>query len=285
MLAGPSRIVDVGVDWFTTTAVCAKDATLLLLKGELYTFREAQLGFYRKGWKMSGYSGWRCGRCEYGSREDGAIIRLSSALAASEWWDVYQVTERCSRIDLQVTLKCDEDPTSEILAMRAMTGKFYENRGDGPKITMWLDSENGATIYLGSRRSDLYFRAYNKAAQSKLPEYEGCLRLELEVKNHLALHVIGLMLAAETVQQGILSVIDSYCGNRGIVTNFSSTVLGSLSEPSTIYPDALRSLEFLRRQVAPTVQRLIGLGLTGEVHESLGLSYCVCDCPARFKDR
>lgn len=267
-----TRLVDVGVDYFTSTATTVAESTLLLIKGENLAMTEARSGFFMRPWSMMGYSGWACGRVQYGQREDGAICRISGGLAASSWWNLWEITPRCSRIDLQVTLKVQLSPTEAVSRMRDAASSFYADRHDGPKVTMWSDSSGGATLYLGSRQSALYFRAYNKEAESKLPEYEGCVRLELEVKNRLTKSVIAQMLKGSSVRQGILSIIGSYMVVHGIPSNLTSDLPCSLYEHSPLAPDCLKSLEWLRVAVQPTVRRLLALGYGEEVFKNLGLS-------------
>jgi len=267
----PAKIVDVGIDYFTTAATDAPTATLLLLQADSIMQRERRLGMFVEPWTMKGYSGWKCGRLQFGERADGAIVRLSSGLADSDWWSIYQTTGRCSRIDLQVTLLCDGPVTAEVFAIAAQAKRFFENRTDGPRITLWSDNAHGATVYLGKRSSSLYFRAYNKGAQSELPEFENCLRLELEIKKRMCLSAITSLLQSETIQSGILGVLRGYLEARGISPNFHTGPLHLRSKCSLPVTDCLNSLRWLRSSVKPLVQRLIEEGLEFDVRECLGL--------------
>lgn len=264
-------IVDAGVDWFTTTAVGARDAELLLLRGELITAQERRRGGILKPWKLAGYSGWRCGRCEFGARDDGAIVRVTSSLADSEWWGLWQITERCTRIDLQLTLRFAEDVNQQIDKLSSMVERFYLNRSDGPTLTNWSNNAGGRTMYLGKRSSCLYFRAYNKRAQSNLDAHEGCLRLELEVKQGVCALVIASLLRAETVAQGIQAILAQYLLERGIVSNLAFSDRVSLSETSTFVNDRSRLLRWLETAVRPSVQLLIEDGDLNAVLDVLGL--------------
>lgn len=267
----PATLIDCGVDWFTTTATDHDTSTLLLLKADNIRFQEEHLGFYTKPWSMCGYSGWRCGRLEFGVRADGAIVRLSSALAALEWWNLYQITWRCSRIDLQATLRCENAPEAEILVGWSRATGFYEGRNDGPKITMWSDNDGGATLYLGKRTSGLYFRAYNKHAQSGDDFFQNCVRVELEIKGDLTQSAIDNLLADSTVQAQLLGQLGNYMENHGLWTKSLLANPRSYYERRIPAKDSTQSLEWLARQVKPTVAKLLELGLLNEVLDSLGL--------------
>jgi DNA relaxase NicK len=273
-----STLVDCGFDYFTTTATDNPTAKLLLLQAEGILFREQNRGFYTQPWRMKGYSGWRCGRLEFGWREDGAIVRCSSSLAADEWWGLYQTTERCSRIDLQATVKLPIHPKVAVLDIHFDAEVWQRLSENGPKITLWTDNRAGATMYLGCRQSDLYFRAYNKEAESADEAYKGCVRLELEIKGRLAKRSIIYALGQPTVQAGVLSQLSQYLSNRGISTNFPMTVPCSFYEQSTIATDELRSLAWLADSVKPTVARLLERGRLTQVLDNLGLSEFVPKC-------
>jgi len=283
MWSRPATIIDCGVDWFTTTALDDATSTLLLLKADNIRYHEESLGFHIKPWRMAGYSGWRCGRLEFGERADGAIVRVSSALAALEWWGLYQITGRCSRIDLQATLRCENAPEAEVLTAWSRATAGYEGRKDGPKITMWSDNNQGATLYLGKRSSELYFRAYNKFAQSGDEYYENCVRVELEIKGDLTKSAIANLLTGSTVQEQLLSQLANYMDNHLIPTKCVLTNLRSYYERPKIVNDDTQLLRWIEKQVKPTVQKLLERGLDNEVMDVLGLTEIVRYC-ARCRD-
>jgi DNA relaxase NicK len=266
-----SVLVGCGIDWFTSTSRDAAVTRRLLVKAEGLYMRENSAGGNVRPWKMYGYTGWRVGRLEYGWREDGGIIRLSGGLADSEWWDVWQITQRCTRIDLQATVRVKGRVEAAVASLRRSCAKFYKNRTDGPKRTQWTDNTGGATFYLGSRQSALYFRAYNKAAQSQLPEFENCLRLELEVKGAVCRNVITALCKADFVKAGVLGLLSQYLEARGILTNFPAVNPCSFYEQSSFVTDAQKTLEWLRIAVRPSVNRLIEEGYGAAVAECLGL--------------
>ena len=268
---GSCRVVDCGIDWFTTTATDRKTALLLLIKAERIMSQEHRAGHFIKPWRMAGYSGWRCGRIEYGPRDDGAIVRLSSSLADLEWWNLFQVTGRCSRIDLQATLRHDDGPIRPILKVERSFRKFYKGRTDGPTITVWRDNKQGHTLYLGKRQSDLYLRCYNKEAQSQDDFFQGCVRIELEVKNRLVQSVIDSMLSYDTVALGVCGVLSSFLKKRGgapLIIDDCREWLG----PSQPAKDVLRTLAWLREQVKPSVIELTRMGHLEQLLEHLGLT-------------
>lgn len=273
-----ARLVDCGIDYFTTTATDPPTAKVLLVQAEGLIFQEEQSGYFTKPWRMKGYSGWKCGRVEHGWREEGAIVRLSSSRAASHWWELYETTGRCSRIDLQATYRLPGSPKDAVFDMHQEARRYYLGTNYGPKITIWSDNREGATLYLGCRQSQLYFRAYNKAAESLDDCWSNCVRLELEVKGRLTQSIIAYLVSAEFVGAGVLSLLSQYISNRGISSNIPTGLPGSFYEPSTLATDELKSLEWLRSAVGPSVELLCSRGLLTEVLESLRLSKLIPEC-------
>lgn len=90
----------------------------------------------------------------------GDVARLAKETLASHWY--------ATRIDLQVTVNCPEGYSARHL--------FYNQLGDIKNRTL-IDGPEGDTIYLGSRRSAIYTRLYEKMLETKY------LRLEFELKS------------------------------------------------------------------------------------------------------
>lgn len=269
------RIIEANVDYFTTSSVDSRTTTLLMLKAENIAYQEEQNGNFIRPWKMYGYHGWRCGAVEYGWRPDGAIVRVSSGLASETWYDLWQLTNRCSRIDVQGTICSGLVVNDEIEAMRVEVEKHYDGREDGPTRTMWTTSDGGCTLYIGKRQSLCYFRAYNKAVESGLDYYHGALRLELELKKGATSFAIAHLQNAESVPAGCLELIAGYLADRGIPNSLASYGPRSYYERRLTTSDAIRACEWLRSSIKPTVEELCSKGLLLDVLNALGLAAMV----------
>lgn len=268
----PEKIIDCGVDYLTTTTTEPERARLLLVQADSLISQERRRGFFVKGWSMSGYSGYACGRVQAGERPDGAIVRLSSDMAESHWWQLFQTTGRASRIDIQVTCRMNDNPALNVLRLSEDAHRYYCGRKDGPRLTLWTDNNDGATLYVGSRSSDYYFRAYNKESESSLEEYERCVRLELEVKHRASVPLINWLSDGESVHDRIKDRIAGYMDQHGILHNLADCSSGFACESQSRAPDCLKSLAWLRTQVKPTVQRLLECNMENAVRDALGLS-------------
>jgi len=271
MWLAPSSVVDSAVDYITCTSGFQDESKLMLLKAEQLIDSEFRAGNDVKPWGMKGYKGWRCGRVEYGWRHDGAIVRLSSGLAANYWYDIYQFARRVSRVDVQCTLKCEGAVNLEIAEIRKQVSTFFQGRTDGPRITWWSDSLGGATVYLGSRQSGLYFRGYNKAVQSQDEAFTDCLRCELEVKSVYLPCLMAQLTSGELVSDVIRGVLSGFLNERGVSSKFESADPRLLSRCPTVVTDRVKQLRWLRECVSPTVKKLIDSGSQDEVLLALGV--------------
>lgn len=265
-------VVNAGIDYITLTAMQPSQAFVLSTKAHQLLRQEIAAGNMQRPWGMAGYEGWRAGPVQWGERVDGVITRLSGNAAATNWWELYQASDNVSRIDLQVTVRTDHDPTKEVMAEYRAVKKRWANRGDGPTITIWRSGAQGITVYLGKRSSRLMCRIYNKHAESGLDHWQGCVRYEVEFKSVAALSAIGSIVDHGIVHDNIVSRVHAIVRDRGglcrwSVNNPSSAVV----EAPKMATDRDRQLQWLRVQVRPTVQSLLDQGLDDDVYASLGL--------------
>lgn len=99
---------------------------------------------------------------------------------------------RLARLDLAIDI-WDGSLTPAIFAEAYAEGRLRTPAKSGKRIFGIHDTSDG--FYLGSRTSERYFRAYNKAAEQGTPDMKW-LRLELELKNDRA-NGVAHVLASE----------------------------------------------------------------------------------------
>lgn len=102
---------------------------------------------------------------------------------------------KIARLDLAIDLR--ETPIDIIGLTRCQQVKGHE--GSAQKWNLITGSDNGVTLYVGSRKSEKFMRIYNKAAQQKLDGIHWA-RFELELKAETAREIaaaISLMPSGE----------------------------------------------------------------------------------------
>lgn len=161
-----------------------------------------------------------CGaRIYYGGREDmGTHVKFSGGALRAYRHSVYNIiaaaniaSANYTRIDLALDLKSDAFTIdhlyskfrSGLVSMLWHSCDLRESYGRDTKL-------QGRTLYMGSRESNVFFRFYDKALESKKPEFKDTERLELEFKKTAA-DIIGKQLEKGVLPQDqILSTLRKY---------------------------------------------------------------------------
>jgi len=262
-------ILSMGVDWIT---VVGSDETSLpslrSLASELVTFR-LRGGFKRTGWGMAGFSGVQSLGVQYGIRNKEVIVRLSGDLAHIAWRRIYELGENCTRIDLELTARCDGSVRRRVRKAYREARRVSHRRVNAPAVTLVDCTTGGTTCYLGKRCSGSFGRVYDKEAESGLEKFRGAVRYEVEYKGAYARQVARALDQGNTPLDRIAGYLQTFFRARGVAWPYSSTKPLFLEAPARA-DDHQRSLKWIRDQVRPTVQRLIECGLEGEVFEALG---------------
>lgn len=267
-----ATVLAAGVDYFSGSSADPARAELLQGIGWRIVYEEADAGHDLKEWHWKGYDGITSGSGTIGVRSDGTYIRLSGALAAERWKEAYRQTEHVARYDLAVTVRLPSGANPAKEAFHTADPRFNARRGrriaKARHIETWDDGE---TTYLGGRTSLRMGRIYDKYAEQKREEYRNAWRWELEYKNELATHVAGAVSGSASESEAALAYVwDDFraFGVPPIWGSGATTPALSLGRgPSS---DQKR-LEWLLKQVAPTVALLRAHGLEAEVYEALGL--------------
>lgn len=264
-------LVDVGVDWITTTTTELEATKSLVQLGHFFMSQEVSMGMVERPWTFRDYKGWRAGHVEFGTRNDEGILRLGGIAAAMYWQEAYALQERCSRIDLQATYRPPQGDVPFLVELHAMARKHTKQWTKPPVITLITNNQGGATVYMGQRKSDLYFRAYAKFAESQDEAMRGCVRLEIEVKNRITHRVINWMKDGGNERGEILSTLGDYLSRRGISSKIATDNPRSLYERLPASSDLVKKLNWLNAAVEPTVRILLERGLRDAVFDALGL--------------
>lgn len=263
--------IESAVDWITATTQNAKDTALMYGRAEKMAIRESDYGNVVKPWGMSGYSGWAVGQVQYGSRDGEGIVRLSGRTAAEDWFDIYQLCERVTRIDIQETYRLSSDVTRFVVDQYRRGKRYLAKHNPQKRMAIYTGNDGGATCYSGSRQSERMLRLYNKAVESKDDYYRDCVRLEGEYKGESARAIARRLSDGSWPMATICGVLHDAATGCGWVVPWSGVCLTPISVPRA-KPDSVVMLSWLLKQVRPSVRTLIAQGLLCEVAEALGLT-------------
>jgi hypothetical protein len=272
------KILESGIDWLTVTAPRGESADSMIALAEPLLQQQSDQGNRILLWKGSGYHGRTSGEVSLGVGREGSIVTLKSREALLSAEPFLGGDNRVTRLDLQITCfdesKMEDRWTAEYFALQHRKGKV----GRPISSDLRLNSGGGSTLYLGSKKSDIIARGYDKGIEQKIAEAGECQRLEVQFRRKPAKRQAARLIESENHHAYIATTVNAFFGARGIrVPVFQ----GELPRPSlqheALYTkraesDEARSLRWLRTLVAPTVRRLIESGKREEVLRVLGLT-------------
>jgi hypothetical protein len=174
------------------------------------------------------------------SKEQGALIRISGALCERILPMVSLDAFRLTRLDLCVSVDREID----------LDYWYARQRSAGVKVKVSLI--NGETLYVGSRKSDRFWRIYNKALEQGIP---GPLyRIELELKGERSCQAKILLIQGKRLEIFLFNRV-------GVVENMIDELLPDLDEPDDSGIDLSlprrppAGKRFLERVIMPFLKR------------------------------
>lgn len=268
---------DGAVDWITVTA--RERETIDSMRSLAMSLLDNQhgLGNFGRPWFQSGYVGVACGHVQFGEREGSAILRLGGYMAKNYWRRAFEVCDNVTRIDLQTTVKTEEEPTRVIHRHYKELQRWRRPKKRAPKLARICEDQGGYTVYTGRRCSNVMGRIYDKAAQSKDKAHEGCVRYEVQFAGRRALLVASTLFAGVPTPVDIASAVLEFFTTRGallrsLLEKLSHAVSIDTRAPAVGVTDAGRKLQWFVRSVAPSVRFLFSMGFREQVLCALGLN-------------
>lgn len=262
--------IESRLDWLTLT--CTDDRKRLpFFNLGLELVKLAESGnLPARDWHWKGYDGRHAKGCTFGRRGDSDILQLSG-LFADQWFDVaWEHADNCTRLDLAVTVKVGGDVGTVIgdHERECLAWKSEKPR----TLSVGLIKQEGSpqTLYLGKRVSDQFGRIYDKFVESGEPQYESCVRYEVEIKGALAERACAWLASSGDRADCICDYLHKYCVRRGLRPKFGS--LGRTVPINTIRPvsDSSTRLAWLASSCAPVVKRLLPTVGTEPILAALG---------------
>lgn len=263
-------VIEAGVDWLTVTCADPDRFDRFRSIGCSLVHVEAELGCKVKPWRFSGFEGLACGGAAFGETDAMQCLRLSSTTASNYWRQAYAVATNCSRIDVQVTVRTPGIQQKCILDHHRETRRAFNSWSKPPTIDLRLSNRTSPTLYLNSRSSGKFGRIYDKADESKLDHYVGCLRYELQCGGAVALSCARKLLTTNRDERMCCDLVAGFFLEKRCRLRWHSEHPTLLSRPRQRAED-LRSLRWLATQVAPRIKTLLAKGYHDELEKALGI--------------
>ena len=261
--------INIGVDWLTCTTLSKASSRKMQALGEECLVVQQRRGNDLKGWGMSGFEGFKCGQIQMGVRGRECIVRLTGDYADSHWRRFYALSENVSRLDLQVTVDTGSIASKHVARYYGQAARARRKNRNFPKVWECRDSDGPATLYFGTRVSDLFGRVYDKFSQAGPAWPTGAVRFELQCSRRQGVLNAKSLYEARDPQLWISDRVRSYFGNHALAPLWSTDPLTNYSCPRR-RTDLERRLLWLQSAVRPSVQLLIEAGKEQLVLEALG---------------
>lgn len=256
-LTCPAQCVGASVDWLTvSTDESGGHAALLEWRDRRFAVLGDE-GYRETAFSSHGYSYRQRGQVAVGSNGRRGVCTVSGAQASTDWRDLLRLAANVSRIDLALTGRTDVDTST--LAREGYRPSSRAARGRGRPITMTLiqSQERGDTLYVGSRKSDVLGRLYDKGRESREPAYAGCWRWELQYRRAAALQAARGLQVAEDPPSTIAATVGSWFRARDVAAPTWSTVDSVDHRAPVPVPDDQRWLAWARKSVQPRARELV----------------------------
>jgi Replication initiation factor len=271
-------ILESGIDWLTVTAPRGESADSMIALADPLLHQQVDQGNRVSLWKGSGYHGRTSGAVSLGVGREGSIVTLKSREAFLSAEPFLGGGYRVTRLDLQTTCfdesKMADRWQAEYYALLA--GK--KKAGRPISANLRLNSGGGSTLYLGSAKSDIIARAYDKGVESKIAEAGECQRYEVQFRRRYAKLQAERLYQSKDKPHHTATIVTRFFQARGItVPRVAEQLPGFEVQHEALYSkraesDSERSLRWLGTLVAPTVKRLIDSGQRDKVLRALGLT-------------
>lgn len=272
-----STIVDYGIDWLTATT--HNDNTgywwyeLCLKYQEQLGKRYGKVVDWRNKWYV-GHRGefWQWG---YSQGNNGYIVIFTSQGANDMYHRVVGSAQNTTRIDNQVTVRLTQQDSG--LLDRAYVHLCDNGLTRAKNTALIANNQGGKTLYIGSRQSESFLRAYDKGIESGTDEPGLKYRFEIERKGvkaeRMAATLNNAITEPELRARFIRTDVFNGFAMRGFTPPFEPEISELVMEVGFVAETSIdRKIAWLRKQVAPTVQMLAENDMLAEAIEALGLA-------------
>ena len=270
-------LLEVGCDYITVTAASSGARKNLVEFGK-YLVRDA----VRRGAKQTvcrtlGYKGESTEGVSWGQRTDGALLRTTSHKAAEHWNQIYDMSEHCTRFDVQLTLRTQQTPHEIMSAIWKRNPGWTTGEGRKSKVKKVVGPSGIESMFVGSRQSDRFFRIYDKGIESGEWRYRMAVRWEIEFKGDCSQSFAEQLTKVENPEAAMIATISAFCSRRLRVRQIAGflrssagneIMCGRSSESAQVCNKELR---WLYHSVRPCVERLLAAGQYERVLTALGL--------------
>lgn len=263
--------VSAGVDYFSFTTGNVAQIPLLETRANKLMLQEAQADCLPSSFQLHGYTGVRCGNVQVARSVDRLWVTLIGEIADRHWraFQVAGITP--TRIDFQITATM-ESAYPQYAAHQYK--KLLEDGGNHAKrkITFIQSAGSGATLYLGSRKSERFGRLYDRGIKAKSAGAGQVWRWEVEFKKGAAQTALECLEKLSDCGTMVWMAVEAWFSERGVSVPPAPHTFVMPPTASKREGTAEDKLQWLSSQVAPSVKKLCDAGKRTDVLKALNLT-------------
>lgn len=231
------------------------------------TFEEVRVHRERP-WGMHGYRGKQRRSIRVGLKEDRAILSATGPHSHRLVSLAKALPVKFTRIDLQITTVMDS-PIQNLAKSTLHSGNLQSEIERGKLWLSYVNSPDGDTLYINKRTSPTFGRIYDKSRD--FSEVRGKIwRYETEVKEELADRIGQVLVNVEKLNEFCADYVASWFADREICVPIEPRSKPSIPKVPTNPAGIDQTLFWLSKQVRPSLEWLISIGLKPKVEEALG---------------
>lgn len=264
-----TEVIESGVDWVSVTApTLGLDSALSKIAAPL-AVEEHRRGQKDREFHAFGYTGWKVGDVTWGESPQGQIVQLRGVVADQNWHDLLPHAANVTRVDIQATVRYDPyDPNLEVRKwLRAR--KWVNPKGYTRTVGIYAESSGGQTLYVGTRKSNLYARVYDKAQQSDDEKYLNCHRWEVECKHDAAPAMLMRLAASRNTHAEAAALTYAHFLSRHVEPDWTPPLDRNPCPTDRPRPDMDKRIDWLRFGVAPAALEAVRRGRAQDVIDAL----------------
>lgn len=251
-----AKLQDAGFDY---VRVLSSDGgaqeVLRRVYGEVRQHDE-HLGYLEGKGGAFGFYGHKTRHALYGVKKEWQMLQISG-YAAKRALRLTQDGTQASRIDLQLTYQVGEENVEGWVRKTYNDACGHQDASRKHLQVNMIESRHKAqTVYIGSRASDIFFRCYDKFAESGKEEHKGCVRFELELKGRASKALWRALCDGEQTLRSSLQMVIHMLKERGVTVPCEDIDDQDVKLPPREATKEESTIAWLHRQVGPVVKRL-----------------------------
>jgi len=262
-------IVEARMDYLTVSAPHGADADVLAGIAARGLVDEQRRGERLRTGHMFEYDIARAGSWEFAQGRDGVFVRAGGHEAEIWGRALLHVAHKCSRIDYCVTAQASDALLNPVPATMRDLRERYQDDPMQDAIQRYAGLKRDRGISIGKRTSPYYARIYDKTLESRGRYPRGCWRWEIELKRHASAFELAEYHVDPRRVDLAGALVARHFARWGVETPASAGPSIRMAKQIRRESDAQRALNWLARQVRPTIDWLFEIGYGDDVRRVL----------------